>query len=211
MFVAMLTGCGDSNEKLSKEFVEHLKGYYDVVDDNTKRDITFKSNKLEFFGCRLEVEEKEYGKYHIVAVMGNYMNPRDQVWKLSLEELRNELHFFAEAFIDFAKSKNMDNEYYLYVRTFDSLQTGFVYDYEKDLLYLPEKYDLYCEMFEKFGTAYEYEVCKTEDGVQWLVDNDFGEVKHHEYESKREHPKPVVYIDEDGNFGSRELTLFYTP
>lgn len=42
MFVAMLTGCGDSNEKLSKEFVEHLKGYYDVVDDNTKRDITFK-------------------------------------------------------------------------------------------------------------------------------------------------------------------------
>lgn len=204
MFVVVLSGCGDSNEKLSDEFCSHLKNYYEVT-DSTQYQTMFKTDNIEFFGADIEVEKKDYGTYHIIATMGNIFYPGNQIWNISLDELKREMNVFAEAFIDFAKIKDLDNDYYLYVKIYNSSMVSFVYDYEEDVLYLPQKYDLYCEMYSLFGTTSEYQISESEEGIEWLVQNGFGEVKHHEYESIYDFSFPGVYIDDNGEFKSYNL------
>lgn len=200
-----LLGCSDnSNEKLSDEFNEHLKNYYELEDSASSRPL-FLSEKLKFYESSLDIEKVEYGTYHIVATMGNWLNPSDQLWSIPFNELKDEMRNFADAVIDFAREKDMDNDYYLYIKIYEDLLLSFVYDYEKDILYLPQKYDLYCEMYSRFGTTSEYEITKSSEGMNWLVLNGFGEIKHKQYESIWDYAVPGVYIDDDGVFKSYRL------
>lgn len=194
----LFSGCSDdSNEKLNEEFNEHLKSYYKLSEDGR----IFSSKKLTFGKSSLEIEEVEYGTRHIIAQMGDMINANDEVWKISGKELKQEMRDFAEAFISFAKEKDMDNDYYLYVEIYSDSWISFVYDYEQDILYIPKKYDLYREMYSTFGTTRQSKISETEKGKQWLVENGFGEIKHHEYEAFHEY-SPGVFINDDGHFDS---------
>ena len=91
-----------------------------------------------------------------------------------------------------------------------NLRLQYVYDYESDILYIPDKYYQYCEMYTLFGTTRTYELEKTEKGINWLVKNGFGEIKHNEYESIYDINYPSVYLDDEGKFKSYGLTNKYS-
>lgn len=210
MIWLIFSGCSaNSDKKLTDEFNGYLKKYYTFTEEYTYP-FLYSSEKLRFGEAILEVEDVDYGTYHIVATMGNMLtNPRDQIWSISANELKQEMKKFAETFISFAKEKDMDNDYYLYIKIYYNHLSCFVYDYEKDILYIPEKHDQYREMYSLFGTTSDSEISKTQEGVNWLVQNGFGEIKHNEYESIRDMSAPNVFIDEEGNFNSYSLHWKY--
>lgn len=199
----VLSSCStNSDEKLTEEFHEHLKSYYTFSGTSV-----FSSDHLSLYDPYIEIEEVEYGTYHVIASMGSRINPANQVLEISLEELKKEMQYFADVTIDFAKAKQMDNDYYLYV-DFPTLEFGlqFVYDYEEDVLYIPQKYDLYYQMYSKFQTLEQNEIANTEAGIEWLVLNGFGEIKHKEYESILDLEYPSVFLNDNGEFKSYNLS-----
>lgn len=163
--------------------------------------------KTEHFSLRkddikVEIEKRDW-EYRIIATMSWYGVNGEQFFDVSLQELKMEMNLFAEHFISFAKEQEFDNDYYLYINI-DDIDFGFVYDYETDTLYYPKHYKKLLEMYEKFNSVNDLEVAKTEKGKKWLVENNFGELKHHEYESNHKF-SPTVYIDEKGEFSSFSL------
>lgn len=198
-FILNLTACsnrGNNTEVNLKDlFVEHLIS--ELPTDASKiilEDLQLYGNTID-----LELEEREYN-YRIIVTMCDGYSPKDeQFFNVTLQDLKNKMNLFAEHFITFAKKLELDNDYYLYVYI-ETIDFNFVYDYEQNKLYYPERYDELLEMNTKFGTVNDDEVAKTTHGKQWLVENNFGVIKHHEYEKKYFYDDPFISIDSDGKF-----------
>ena len=58
-----------------------------------------------------------------------------------------------------------------------------VYDYEKDIIYIPNAENIYKEMFEQFGTFNVKDVAEADGGADFIVDNNLGYWKHNELET----------------------------
>ena len=112
------------------------------------------------------------------------MKQRDQFtykWqKMSVSQKKDELKKVGDMLISYAKIDNWKNDYYLYVVFWGS--QDYVYDYEKDNLYIPHFEDKEQLMYETFGT-FDTELVSTKNGgKEFLVNNGYATMKHGELE-----------------------------
>ena len=119
---------------------------------------------------------------------------------LSATEQTEDLKDFGDKVISYAKEENWDNDYYLYV-SFICSDISIVYDYEMDTLWIPNNIDTYKEMYEKFNTLAKSKLTETEEGQNFLVENNFATIKHNEVEMSHSDMCYTVYIS-NGEFSS---------
>lgn len=129
-------------------------------------------------------------------------NETYQWLKLSLDERKANLKECADLVIEYAKNNNWENDYYLYVNVCQVYGgCSIIYDYEEDEIWIPNCENTFIEMYEKFNTFYKKDLEETQEGIDFLVDNNLAYMKHNQVEYKNIFFYNI-YIDNDGNFKS---------
>lgn len=203
--VLSLTACANDTDNTDDKMQDLFKEYLSTNVSNDEHRAYIEIDNLNLFVSMTNVEiEKKEGEYRIIADMG-YVSDEGEIFNNPLQDLKYEMNQFAEYFITFAKQQELDNDYYLYVTCYCENALEFVYDYEEDRLYYSKHYDDFLKMYNKFGSIDFDAVASTENGKNWLVENGFGETKHHEFERYSwtiTHPSVYIY---EGEFYSRDL------
>ena len=172
-----------SDEKLTDSFLEYSLG---KTDGKFNRVFTT-SNGTEMVISELTKEDARYPKVLLSVEIGN-TDFKNQIyqWITSPVSMRmDDYRECAEMVIKYAKNENWNNDYYLYVNTRNIYGScDVVYDYEKDMIYIPNAENIYKEMYEQFGTFYTKDVAEADNGSDFIIDNNLGYWQHNELEIK---------------------------
>ena len=145
------------------------------------------SNGTEMVISELTKEDVHYPKVLLSVEIGN-TDFKNQIyqWITSPVNVRmDDYRECAEMVIKYAKNENWDNDYYLYVNTRNIYGScDVVYDYEKDMIYIPNAENIYKEMYEQFGTFHAKDVAEADGGTDFIIDNNLGYWQHNELETK---------------------------
>lgn len=171
------------DEKLTDSFLEYSLG---KTDGKFNRVFTT-SNGTEMVVSELQKEDITSPKVILSVDIGN-TDFKNQIyqWITSPVNVRmNDYRECAEMVIKYAKNENWDNDYYLYVNTRNIYGScDIVYDYEKDIIYIPNAENIYKEMYEQFGTFYTKDITEADNGSDFIIDNNLGYWQHNELETK---------------------------
>ena len=145
------------------------------------------SNGTEMVISELTKEDVHYPKVLLSVEIGN-TDFKNQIyqWITSPVNVRmDDYRECAEMVIKYAKNENWDNDYYLYVNTRNIYGScDIIYDYEKDMIYIPNAENIYKEMYEQFGTFHAKDVAEADGGTDFIIDNNLGYWQHNELETK---------------------------
>lgn len=205
IIICILCLCSCSNkapdEKLTDSFLEYSLG---KTDGKFNRVFTT-SNGTEMIISSLTKEDTHYPKVLLSVDIGN-TDFKNQIyqWITSPVSMRmDDYRECAEMVIKYAKNENWDNDYYLYVNTRNIYGScDVVYDYEKDIIYIPNAENIYKEMFEQFGTFYTKDITEADNGSDFIIDNNLGYWQHNELETK-DVTSYSIYLH-DGKFSEYE-------
>ena len=104
----------------------------------------------------------------------------------SPKTIKNGLRDICEYVFEYAQYCEWDNDYNLYVcvQYFFDVSYYVTYYCETDELYIPsyKTRSLLSSAYDKFGTLDDEEICKTREGVNWLIENGLGYMKHNQFE-----------------------------
>lgn len=171
------------DEKLTDSFLEYSLG---KTDGKFNRVFTT-SNGTEMVISELTKEDVHYPKVLLSVEIGN-TDFKNQIyqWITSPVNVRmDDYRECAEMVIKYAKNENWDNDYYLYVNTRNIYGScDIIYDYEKDMIYIPNTENIYKEMYEQFGTFHAKDVAEADGGTDFIIDNNLGYWQHNELETK---------------------------
>lgn len=210
--VGMLFLCSCSkktpDEKLTDSFLEYSLG---KTDGKFNRVFTT-SNGTEMVISALTKEDTHYPKVLLSVEIGN-TDFKNQIyqWITSPVSMRmDDYRECAEMVIKYAKNENWNNNYYLYVKTSNIYGScDIVYDYEKDIIYIPNKENIHKEMYEKFGTYNVKDVAELDGGADFIIDNNLGHWKHNELETTYSTSYTVYMHDgEFSEYGKDESTAY---
>ena len=187
IIVCILCLCSCSNktpdEKLTDSFLEYSLG---ETDGKFNRVFTT-SNGTEMVISELQKEDTTSPKVILSVDIGNTdIKEKLYQWITSPVSVRmDDYRECAEMVIKYAKNEKWDNDYYLYVNTRNIYGScDVVYDYEKDIIYIPNAENIYKEMYEQFGTFNVKDVAEADGGTDFIIDNNLGYWKHNELETK---------------------------
>lgn len=171
------------DEKLTDNFLEYSLG---KTDGKFNRVFTT-SNGTEVVVSELQKEDVTSPKVILSVDIGN-TDFKNQIyqWITSPVNVRmDDYRECAEMVIKYAKNENWDNDYYLYVNTRNIYGScDIIYDYEKDMIYIPNAENIYKEMYEQFGTFHAKDVAEADGGTDFIIDNNLGYWQHNELETK---------------------------
>lgn len=173
-----LVSCGTEKATLRDEFVKFH------VDSNNK--IFTTSRGTEMYVSDLGKENDSFEQRVVLSLWIGNTEPGQKLYnwcQLPIEERKLDLKECGDMVIEFAKNKGWDNNYYLYinVETIGSSH-DYVYDYEDDELYIPDDEQIYCKMYEQFGTMSSSKLEELDGGIDFLVNNGLAYIKHNEVE-----------------------------
>lgn len=171
------------DEKLTDSFLEYSLG---KTDGKFNRVFTT-SNGTEMVISELTKEDAHYPKVLLSVEIGNtdFKNQIYQWITSSVNVRMDDYRECAEMVIKYAKNENWDNDYYLYVNTRNIYGScDVVYDYEKDIIYIPNAENIYKEMYKQFGTFHAKDVAKADGGTNFIIDNNLGYWQHNKLETK---------------------------
>lgn len=171
------------DEKLTDSFLEYSLG---KTDGKFNRVFTT-SNGTEMVISELTKEDAHYPKMLLSVEIGNtdFKNQIYQWITSSVNVRMDDYRECAEMVIKYAKNENWDNDYCLYVNTRNIYGScDVVYDYEKDIIYIPNAENIYKEMYEQFGTFHAKDVAEADGGTDFIIDNNLGYWQHNELETK---------------------------
>ena len=137
--------------------------------------------------------------------INNTEKNQDETYKwiqFTANEKKSDLKECANLVIDYAENSNWDNDYYLYI-SLTGIYSGcdIIYDYEKDELWIPNCENTFVKMYEKFNTFYKKDLENTQEGIDFLVNNDLAYLKHNQIEYTNI-LSYTVFIDNNGEFNS---------
>lgn len=203
IYILCLCSCSNKtpDEKLTDSFLEYSLG---KTDGKFNRVFTT-SNGTEMVISALTKEDTYYPKVLLSVEIGN-TDFKNQIyqWITSPVSMRmDDYRECAEMVIKYAKNENWDNDYYLYVNTRNIYGScDIVYDYEKDIIYIPNAENIYKEMYEQFGTFYTKDITEADNGSDFIIDNNLGYWQHNELETK-DATSYSIYLH-DGKFSEYE-------
>ena len=182
--VLFLCSCSKktSEEGLTDSFLEYSLG---KTDGKCNRVFTT-SNGTEMVVSELQKEDSSSPKVILSVDIGNTdIKEKLYQWITSPVSVRmDDYRECAEMVIKYAKNENWDNDYYLYVNTRNIYGScDVVYDYEKDMIYIPNAENTYKEMYEQFGTFNVKDVAESDNGSDFIIDNNLGQWQHNELET----------------------------
>lgn len=172
-----------SEEGMTNSFLEYSLG---KTDGKYNRVFTT-SNGTEMVVSELQKKNATSPKVILSVDIGNTdIKEKLYQWITSPVNVRmDDYRECAEMVIKYAKNENWDNDYYLYVNTRNIYGScDVVYDYEKDMIYIPNAENIYKEMFEQFGTFNVKDIVEADNGSDFIVDNNLGQWQHNELETK---------------------------
>lgn len=184
-----------SDENLRVNFAdyyqEQIKNYTFTTTSNTE---------LIIVGLYKE-DSTENPKVILNIGIGESHEKTYQWLQLSPEERKVDLRECADLVINYAKDNNWSNDYYLYIQAVEVYDgCNIVYDYENDTIWIPNCENKFIEMYEKFGTFYKKELKESQNGIDFLVENELAYIKHNQVEYRNIFSY-TVYIS-DGEFKS---------
>lgn len=187
IIICMLCLCScskkTSEEGMTNSFLEYSLG---KTDGKYNRVFTT-SNGTEMVVSELQKENATSPKVILSVDIGNTdIKEKLYQWIISPVNVRmDDYRECAEMVIKYAKNENWDNDYYLYVNTRNIYGScDVVYDYEKDMIYIPNAENIYKEMFEQFGTFNVKDIAEADNGSDFIIDNNLGYWQHNELETK---------------------------
>lgn len=187
IIICMLCLCScskkTSEEGMTNSFLEYSLG---KMDGKYNRVFTT-SNGTEMVVSELQKENATSPKVILSVDIGNTdIKEKLYQWITSPVNVRmDDYRECAEMVIKYAKNENWDNDYYLYVNTRNIYGScDVVYDYEKDMIYIPNAENIYKEMFEQFGTFNVKDIAEADNGSDFIIDNNLGYWQHNELETK---------------------------
>jgi len=187
IIICMLCLCScskkTSEEGMTNSFLEYSLG---KTDGKYNRVFTT-SNGTEMVVSELQKENATSPKVILSVDIGNTdIKEKLYQWITSPVNVRmDDYRECAEMVIKYAKNENWDNDYYLYVNTRNIYGScDVVYDYEKDMIYIPNAENIYKEMFEQFGTFNVKDIAEADNGSDFIIDNNLGYWQHNELETK---------------------------
>ena len=167
-----------AEEKLTDSFLEYTLG---KTDGKCNRVFTT-FNGTEMVVSELKKEDANFPKVVLYVDIGN-TDFKEKLYRW-LTSPMDDYRECAEMVIKYAKNENWDNNYYLYICTRNIYgDCDVIYDYEKDLIYIPNSENVYKEMYEKFGTYHIKDVADLDGGTDFIADNNLGYWKHNELET----------------------------
>lgn len=183
--VLFLCSCSKqtSEEELTNNFLEYSLG---KTDGKCNRVFTT-SNGTEMVASELQKEDSGSPSVILSVDIGNTdIKEKLHQWITSPVSMRmDDYRECAEMVIKYAKNENWDNDYYLYINTRNIYGScDIVYDYEKDMIYIPNAENTYKEMYEQFGTFHVKDVAEAANGSDFIIDNNLGQWQHNELETK---------------------------
>lgn len=171
------------DEKLTDSFLEYSLG---KTDGKFNRVFTT-SNGTEMVVSELQKEDATSPKVILSVDIGNtdFKNQIYQWITFPVNVRMDDYRECAEMVIKYAKNENWDNDYYLYVNTRNIYGScDIVYDYEKDMIYIPNAENTYKEMYEQFDTFYTKNITEADNGSDFIINNNLGYWQHNELETK---------------------------
>ena len=187
IIICILCLCSCSNktpdEKLTDSFLEYSLG---KTDGKFNRVFTT-SNGTEIVISELQKEDATSPKVILSVDIGNtdFKNQIYQWITFPVNVRMDDYRECAEMVIKYAKNENWDNDYYLYVNTRNIYGScDIVYDYEKDMIYIPNAENTYKEMYEQFDTFYTKNITEADNGSDFIINNNLGYWQHNELETK---------------------------
>lgn len=187
IIICMLCLCScskkTSEEGMTNSFLEYSLG---KTDGKYNRVFTT-SNGTEMVVSELQKENATSPKVILSVDIGNTdIKEKLYQWIISPVNVRmDDYRECAEMVIKYAKNENWDNDYYLYVNTRNIYGScDVVYDYKKDMIYIPNAENIYKEMFEQFGTFNVKDIAEADNGSDFIIDNNLGYWQHNELETK---------------------------
>lgn len=184
-FLVMMIACAFLLSACSKEEV--------TLEDKFER-FYFNSDSDVFTTSRgTEMVVDDFGKEDAVSEprvvlsmwIGNTeVEPKIYNWcTMPIEERKADLKECGDMVVEFAKNEGWDNDYYLYITIKSAYDSqDIVYDYEDNELYIPNNEYVFCDMYEGFGTMSKKDVAEMDGGIDFLVNNGIGYIKHNEIE-----------------------------
>lgn len=191
-------GCGEEEKTNQEEFAEYLGLSSQYGEIELKSGV-----KTHLYSL-----EKENGyQYRVWVGITNVANNNDKAlydWlKSSVSNKKTDLKEVGDKVVSFAKDKNWNNNYYLYVTFEYDLNVQTVYDYETDKIYIPTCDKYFIEMYDNFKSCNDYAIKDMQGGADWLVSKGLGEYKHGEFELFYSSKSPLVSMTiwcKDGKF-----------
>lgn len=190
-----------AEEKLTDSFLEYTLG---KTDGKSNR-VFATSNGTEMVVSELKKEDANFPKVVLYVDIGNTdFKEKLYQWLTSpISKRMDDYRECAEMVIKYAKSENWDNNYYLYICTRNIYgDCDVIYDYEKDLIYIPNSENVYKEMYEKFGTFNVKNVAEADNGSNFIIDNNLGYWQHNELETN-DATSYTIFLN-DGKFSEYE-------
>jgi len=143
--------------------------------------------------CNLNQDSNKY--YTVLNFNVEFSDGDSYAWAtLPQKEQKEDMKFIADMVMDYANSRDWDNDYYLYV-AFETAYVSFVYDYETDTLYYPNNIGVYRLMYKDFNTIDPQELLNKENGEEFLIEHSLAKIKHKKIELYAPRATYMVYIN----------------
>lgn len=188
----LLTACGASSSNSFNNYLDESDTY---------------SNRLLPSGATIKSFDlqRDDDQYYTVLSFTPYFDDSNiYAWAALAPKVQKEdMEYIAEMVIDYATSKEWDNDYYLYI-TSGTGSVSFVYDYEAGTLFYPPNIGILRFMYKEFDTMDAKELLEKEHGEDFLVKYNMAEIKHKKLELVTSTPSCTVGIN-DGKFSHSGL------
>lgn len=186
----LLCACESSSGYKEKDpFVLYLldKGYI-VFEDGDYSPIElpsgFSVNVDTYYTVDNTVAKDKSGNHVVLtAYCKNSSAAYSWVTTCSIDDRKKDLAALGDYAIEYAKAMNWDNKYDLYINL--ASVTGscdIVYNYETNTIFISKYEDLWIDAYQKFGTWELYDLKTMPNAQDWLIQNNFGQMKHGEFE-----------------------------
>lgn len=184
-FLVMMMACAFLLSACSKEEVT-LEDKFESFHFNSDSGVFTTTRGTEMVVDDLGKEDTVSEPRVVLSMWIGNTEPDQKVYNwctMPIEERKADLKECGDMVVEFAKNEGWDNDYYLYI-TIESAYNSqdIVYDYEDDELYIPKNEYVFCNMYEEFGTMSKKDVAEMDGGIDFLVNNGIGYIKHNEIE-----------------------------
>lgn len=176
----LLCSCSSKTDNLKSNFIN----YYDKqLNNNTF--ITSTNKKMVIINLQKE-DNSSSPKVVLTLEIGGESSTNEETYQwlqLSIDERKSELKECGDMVVNYAKNNNWSNNYYLYVnvsQVYDG--NSIVYDYEQNTIWIPDCEDVFFKMYNNFNTFNKKELEKTQKGIDFLIENNLGYLKHNQIE-----------------------------
>lgn len=197
LIIIMLCGCSQKNDNMRDSFSKYYKEM-----THQEKEMLYSPNQFTFKVFSLYKENSSDNPHVILSITLLGDESETYRWlQLSPDDKKKELKYCGDIVTGYAKDNNWYNNYYLFVALTEAeCNFDYVYDYEEDVIWIPNSEHIFISMYNQFETVDLSHIEELPGGKDFIIDHNLGSWKHNEIEY--EIVKSYKVFIHDGEFGS---------